>query len=564
MSLYRQVIEIKPDFAGAYNNLGTLLMLQGQYAEALINFINVVSLEPKVFIGHCNIGNVLRLQNRLDDAAIHIRHAIALEPKNAQLHLNFALLLKDLGELESSAAETKKALQLRPDLVDAYLNLGHIRFLQGELSESIELRRKALKLNPKHAEAESALYFSMHYLAEYSPDDLLVAAQNWVAHHTSLERLLPKPGNSPDPQRRLRIGYVSGDFCGHPVACFIEPVLAHHDKSQYEVYCYYNNNKYDAITERLQRYADHWRLVAGASDEKLAQQIRDDAIDILIDLSGHTDRNRLLTFALKPAPVQATWIGAPATTGLPSMDYIIADRFAISPEEERYYAEKVVRLPNAYECFSPPEYPIEPGPLPAFTAGKVTFGCFNNPAKVSKTVIACWSKLLRAIPEAQLIFKYKAYGDTGVHKRFHSLFAEQGIEKERIKLFGYSPRDEFLAAYHEVDIALDPFPYNGGLTTLESLWMGVPVLTLRGDRFVSHSRSILMNIGLGECVAGTEDEYVNKAVNLASDLPRLATLRSELRSQLLNSPLCNGSGFTRDLEAAYRTMWETWCGNTLN
>jgi predicted O-linked N-acetylglucosamine transferase (SPINDLY family) len=296
------------------------------------------------------------------------------------------------------------------------------------------------------------------------------------------------------------------------------------------------------------------------SHQELAQQIRGDSIDLLIDLAGHTKNNRLQTFALKPAPVQATWLGYYDTTGLGAMDYIIADRFLIPAGEERYYTERVVRLPRSYLCFTAPEADIEPGPLPAPASGKVTFGCFNNPGKITEAVIACWSSLLRALPGSQLYLKYKAYGDAETRQRFQDAFARMGITPERIRFAGQSPRGEYFQAHQEVDIGLDPFPFNGCATTLNALWMGVPVISLRGSRYVGRmGETLLTNVGLGECVADNEDEYIAKALALTNDLRRLAELRHGLRSQLLKSPLCDGIGFTRELEEAYRDMWKSWC-----
>jgi predicted O-linked N-acetylglucosamine transferase (SPINDLY family) len=417
-----------------------------------------------------------------------------------------------------------------------------------------------LLLDPDNTVAHDNLLMGMHYDPDYSSEHLYRAAQEWGARNDSQDTRLPPPANVPDPRRRLRIGYVSADFKTHPVGFFIEQVLAHHDKNQFEIFCYSNQATDDDLTMRLRRHSDHWNSILYRSHKEVAQDIRRDGIDILVDLAGHTSGNRLLTFAYKPAPIQATWIGYHATTGLPAMDYIIGDRFLIPPEEERYYVERVVRLPNAYLCFSPPDIEIEPGPLPAAAAGKITFGCFNNTAKLTEAVIACWSRLLHALPQAQLYLKYKAFGDDGVRQRYQGLFAQHGIDTDRIRFAGLSPRQEYLAAYREVDIGLDPFPFNGCTTTMESLWMGVPVVTLRGDRYVGHmGETILKHLGLPECVTDSEDAYIAKAIDLASDLPRLAELRGGLRSRLLNSPLCDGPGFTRDLEAAYRRMWETWC-----
>ena len=560
MDYYQQAIVMKPDFAKAHGNLGNLLMNQGRLAEALVSYQNAIALEPDRFIGYNQAGNVLRMQKRLEEAAALIRQAILLDPGRAPLYVNLALVLREQDNLEAADASCEQALRLQPNFADAIHNLADIRLVQGRVDSAIDLLRRLLKLKPDHIEAASSLLMMLHYLSDYSPADLFAEAKTWVAHHIPEDRCLPAPPNHPDPHRRVRVGYVSSDFNGHPVGHLIESVLTHHDKSRFELFCYYNHGVRDDLTMRIQLSADSWRDIKGKSDEEVAQQIRRDGIDLLIDLSGHTAGNRLMVFALKPAPVQATWFGYFDTTGLSAMDYIIADRFLIPPEEEGNYVERVVRLPDAYDCFTPPDYAPEPSSLPALAVGKVTFGCFNNPAKLSEAVISCWSKLLHASPHAQLYLKYKPFGNPGVQQRYLSLFARHDIAPERIRFAGRSPRHEFLAAYHEVDIALDPFPYNGGVTTIEALLMGVPVVSLRGDRFVSHvGESIMMNLGLEEFVADTEEAYIAKAASLAADLPRLAGLRRQLRAKLLDSPLCDAAAFTRNLDAAYRKMWETWC-----
>jgi predicted O-linked N-acetylglucosamine transferase (SPINDLY family) len=557
---YQAAIRLNPASFEAYYNLGNAQLAQRDYAQAAEQYRHAIGLNPAHAFAYNNLGNAFKEQGALKQAAEQYRRAAALQPDLVVAHNNLAIVLLELGELEAADEAAQQALRLQSDSVDAYFNLGNIRLAQSQPKAAIAYFQRALDIDPHHAGAHSSVLMLMHYLPEYSPEDLLAAARDWAARHSPPQRSLPAPANLPDPQRRLRVGYVSGDFYSHPVGIFIEAVLAHHDKSRYEVFCYYNRSKHDDLTARLQKSADHWCNVAGESDDELAQRVRRDSIDLLVDLAGHTAANRLPVFARKPAPVQATWMGYFATTGLPAMDYIIADRFVIPPQEERYYVERVARLPNAYLCFSPPEYKIEPGPLPALAAGKVTFGCFNNPSKLTDGVIACWSRLLHALPEAQLYVKYKPFGDAAVRQRYLAQFASRGIAPERVRFSGRSPRNELLTAYREVDIGLDPFPYNGGITTLESLWMGVPVVTLRGDHFVSRvGDSLMTNAGLVEYIAATEDEYIAKALGLASDLPRLAELRGRLRAQLLASPLCDGRGYTRDMENVYREIWTTWC-----
>jgi len=563
ITLYQTAIAANPSFAPAYNDLGILLVITNRLDEALVNFLNVVSLEPANFIGYSQAGNTLRLLKRFDYSAIYLRHAIAIDPNRAKLYLLLSQTLREQNQLSDAAAAIEHALRLQPDDTEALFTLARIHIEQGQVNDALALYERILQLNPNHIGASGGALFDMHYVPDFSSEDLLAAAKNFVERYAVRQSCLPAPTNSADPQRRLRVGYVSADFNGHPVGLFMELVMAHHDKSQYEIYCYYNNTKFDDFTARLQNCADYWRNISGKSDEELARQIRHDGIDLLIDLSGYTGKSRLLAFAHKPSPVQITWLGYCDTTGLNAIDYIIADRFVIPPEFDNYFVEKVVRLPNAYLCFSPPKAKIEPAPSPALATGHVTFGCFNNPAKITDTVIACWSRLLQALPEAQLFLKYAAYGDAGVRRRYQNLFAQHGVTPERIRFDGFSSRNQYHLAYQEVDIGLDPFPFNGCATTLEALWMGIPVVTLRDKRHYRYvnrmGETLLTNVGLGDCVTDGAGDYVAKAISMAADLPALAELRNTLRSRLLKSPVCDGAGFTRDLEAAYRRMWQSWC-----
>ena len=595
----QRAININPQYADAYNNLGMARMKQGKLQEAKNLVESALKINPKLAEAVCNLGyisyslglielaiekcrqaillkpdyveayihlgNALIKQGETSEAIACYQRAIALRPDSVKAYSNLAEAFRIQGKLTEAEQMAKEALHLNPDSAYAYSALDLIYFLQGKIKASIEMGKKAVLLDPDYEVAQDNLLMGMHYDPDYSAETLFAAAQEWGARHETRDDSLLPPSNTADPERRLRIGYVSADFKTHPVGFFIEQVLAHHDKNQFEIFCYSNLATDDDLTMRLRRHADHWTNILYRSDKEVAQLIRQDGIDLLVDLSGHTSGNRLLSFSYKPAPIQATWIGYHATTGLSAIDYIIGDRFLIPPEEECYYVERVLRLSNAYLCFSPPDSDIEPGPLPALATGKITFGCFNNPSKLTEAVIVCWSRLLNAMPQAQLYLKYKAFADDGVRQRYQSLFAEQGIDIARIRLAGSSPRHEYLAAYQEVDIGLDPFPFNGCTTTVESLWMGVPVVTLRGDRYVSHmGESIMMNLGLEECVTDSKDAYIAKAIALASDLPRLAALRSGMRTQLLGSPLCDGPGFSRDLETTYRKIWETWCRTQAN
>jgi protein O-GlcNAc transferase len=557
---YKEAVRLNPDIPGVYYNLGCAQSDQKKYDAALESYRRAIQLNPDYAEAYNKAGNALKELGSIELAMENYRHAIRLKPDFAAVYHNLAILLKEQGKLTTAEKTARQAIQIQPDIVEALVNLGNIHLEQGRVKAAIDDFGEALKISPHRVGVHSSLVSIMRYLPEYAPQQLFDEAQNWALCHAPHEHQFTSSVNHPDPRRRLRVGYVSGDLYRHPVGYFIAPALALHDKSRYEVFCYYNNIRRDDLTERLQQSVDCWRDVVDMSDQELARQIRRDGIDLLIDLAGHTKKNRLLTFALKPAPVQATWLGYYDTTGLGAMDYIIADRFLIPAGEERYYTERVVRLPRGYLCFTAPDPEIDYGPLPVYASGKLTFGCFNNPAKITEEVIACWSSLLRALPGSQLYLKYKSYADAGVRQRYQDSFARLGIAPERIRFAGQSSRGHYLLAYKEVDIGLDPFPFNGCATTVNALWMGVPVITLRGNRYAGRmGETLLTNAGLGECVADNEDEYIAKALALATDLPRLSRLRNGLRNQLLNSSLGDGISFTHELEDAYRNMWSSWC-----
>jgi protein O-GlcNAc transferase len=561
---YQKALKINPNHAGAYCNSGNIQKASGHADEAIESYKRAIALQPDNAVTYYNLGTLLNDRHQLKEAVDCFQRAIALKPDYAEAYNNLGLALKEQGNLNEAKRDIQHALRLKPDLPLIHNNLGNVYKLQGKLDEALACFQEALRLDPRYAAAHSNLLFVLNYHADYDAETLYAEHVRWGEMHGRNSGEFVPHGNVPDEGRRLRVGYICADFRNHPVGIFIEQVLAHHDKKRFEIFCYSNHAINDDVTVRLRRHADGWRDIVGQTDEAVARRIREDGIDILVDLAGHTAGNRLLTLALKPAPVQATWIGYIATTGLKAVDYIIGDRYVTPPQDARYYVEQVVRLPHSFLCFTPPRLPIEVSPLPALSRAAITFGCFNNTAKLTPQVIATWAKLLLHFSRSRLFLKSVGFGDELTRAHYRGLFAAHGVQTERLEFAGHSPRNEYLAAYHQVDIGLDPFPFNGGTTTVEALWMGVPVITLRGDRFVGRmGESIMTTLGLAECVAETEDAYIAKAIALASDLPRLVELRSHLRAQLLNSPLCDGPGFTRNLEAAYRNMWETWCRTRL-
>jgi predicted O-linked N-acetylglucosamine transferase (SPINDLY family) len=592
---YRRVITLKPAFTAPYNNLANLLQAQGRHKEAIAWYERGIKIDPKAAELHNNLGNALKDLGRMQQAEASYRRALELRPNFAAAHSNLGSALQDQGKLEAARSAYRKALAIDPNFAGAHNNLGNTVRELGRLQEAEEAFRRALALRPESVEAlnnlasllkdvgrqdeaQAALRraLALRPSFEVAHHNLLMTMQYdpatspaaRLAEHREFDRLFAAPltakrmghRNDPDPERRLKIGYVSGDFGRHPVGYFLSPVLPAHDHTQFEVYGYSDRLSEDEMTWQLQAACDQWRRIVELEDAALAERIRADGIDILVDLSGHTANNRLMVFARKPAPVQATWAGYVGTTGLSTMDYLISDERETPPGCEGECVETVMRLPDCYVCYAPPAYAPEVGTLPALARGHVTFGCFNNLAKINRAVVALWSELLKRLPDAELVMKTHQLDDAGTRQNCAALFAAHGVDPKRVDLLGKSMHRALLQEYNRIDIALDPFPYSGGLTTLESLWTGVPVVTKEGDRFASrHSASHLTAAGLRELIAPDSDGYLKIACELATDLPRLEALRKGLRARMAASPLCDGPGFTRNLEAAYRAMWRRWC-----
>jgi protein O-GlcNAc transferase len=510
------------------------------------------------------LGNALKALGRLDEAAASYRKAIATKPNNAEAYNNLGNLLEDMNKLSDAITCYQKTLILIPDHVDALNNLGSVFRNQGKFEQAVDCYKKALELKPDYSEVYSNLLFTLQYDPSQDMASLLEAHRNWGRLSGASGARKVSHTNNRAPERKLRVGYVSADFGRHPVGYFLLPVLASHNRSRFEVFCYSDRCIEDDLTCRLRDASDSWRTVFGISHSALDEMIRADGIDILVDLAGHTGHNRLLTFARKPAPVQVTWAGYVGTTGLSAIDYIISDWRETPEGADQWYVEKIERLPDGYVCYDPPDYAPAVSSLPAKENGFVTFGSFNNLPKVNPGVIALWSKLLQQLPGSRLLMLTKQLGDTETRGRYRKMFAELGVA-DRVEFCGALPHRDLLAKYGAVDIALDTFPYSGGLTTLESLWMGVPVVTLGGVRFASrHSVSHLTTAGVPELITEGAEEYLSVAISLAQDLKRLEDLRMGLRQRVAESPLCDGQRFTLNLEAAYRKMWGEWCAGYLD
>ncbi|HSK40881.1 MAG TPA: hypothetical protein VK943_14030, partial [Arenibaculum sp.] len=505
------------------------------------------------------VGTALRVGRHFEDAVWLIRHGLRLHPANATLFHHLGVTFGIMRERAKAAACLRHAIMLDPAHPFALNSHGIDLCSLGQSEAGVRALERALLLEPYHTALHSNLALNIQYDPGAAQDRILEIHRLWDRRHGS--RWLPPADDwQPTPFKRLRIGYVSPDFGQHPVGFFLRGVIPNHDRAAFEVFCYSNRADEDPMTAFFEANADHWVPCASMGHAELAGRIRGDRIDILVDLAGHTQGNRLPVFAVKPAPVQATWAGYVGTTGLSAMDYLISDARQSPPEHDRWTVETVIRLPDCYVCYDPPPYAPQVVPPPCRRNGFVTFGCFNNLAKVNDRVVALWSDLLRGRPDRRLRLQTQALGDPRGRRRIYDAFAAHGVGADQLDLHGGAFHRQLLEAYGEVDVALDPFPYSGGLTTLESLWMGVPVVTLAGERFCSrHSVSHLTAAGVPELAVDDERSYVALAGALADDPGRLDFYRSTLRPRMAASPLLDLPGFTRNLERALRRMWQRWC-----
>ena len=487
-----------------------------------------------------------------------MRRAIALQPNNRLYHFNFGIINAEMGDTDAAIEAYERSIQIQPT-ADACNNCAGLLLNQGRLDEALELFRRGSELNPDDIDQQSNFLYTL----SYKPHPNVREIFNWhkqfgQRHERAIAPMPPRArADGARADQRLRIGYVSADFRQHAVAHFIEPVLAAHDSKRFEIFCYYNYPAADAVTGRFEKLTHHWRVIANRSDEDVANMIRADGIDILVDLAGHTPLNRLRVFARKPAPVQASWIGYSSTTGLTRMDYRITDTISdpVGVTDD-LYTEKLVRLPDTFSCFQPLANSPDVGVLPSTQSGHVTFGSFNNFIKMTQEVLQTWARILQCVPTSTLLLKYRSFEAEKIRTLVLAAFAKHGVLPARIHFLGSDDYHTHLRAYHQVDIALDTFPHNGDTTTCDALWMGVPVVVNTGVNHVGlMGASRLRSVGLEDLVARDNDHYVDIACALANDVPRLEKLRATLRETMKASPLMDAPRFTRNLEAAYENMW---------
>jgi predicted O-linked N-acetylglucosamine transferase (SPINDLY family) len=550
---FQRAIEHNPRDADAHNNLGYLAFRTRQLVPAERHLKQAIQLSPGFARAYVNLSNVLTAGGRYSEAITALSTAIHISPNDSGLRNDLGILLAQQGDYQAALEQFLEAGRLDPKSAEIPNNLAKLRRGLGEYAAAVESYRRALALRPGFSEAHSNLLFTLAYNVLCPPEELLEEHREYGRRFGGEGRARtfthPRGG---DPDKRLKVGYVSPDLKRHAVSYFFEPILEAHDRGEVEVYCYAEVAQPDAVTERLKGEAEHWRSTVGLTDEALARQIHADGIDILVDLAGHTAHNRLPAFAYRPAPVQVTYLGYCTTTGLETMDYWITDAVLTPEATVERTVEEIWRLPRCWLSYRPD--PQAPAVLERPSDAPLTFGSFNNLSKLTDRVVSVWSEILQAVPGARLLLKTRELTSEWARGRTFRQFVQRGISEQQLEMRAASA--DYLNEYGEVDIVLDPFPRTGGATTADALWMGVPVVTLAGGRMIERQgASMLTAVGLPELIAGSEADYIAKAVALARDPGRRAALRAGLRPLMAASELCDKRGLAAALETAYREMW---------
>ncbi len=566
ISFYQRALELDPSHTLSHYHLGLTLQSMDRLNEAKEGYRHALDLDPEHVLTLLDLGNLLRIERDYDAAIAYFKQVLNNDPAHATAHYNLGIALYDCGRFTDAVAGFERSLEYNSGFQDAHNYLGLIAKDRGNTGDALTHFKNAIAINPSDAMIHSNLLLYLNYAPGFSRAEVYHEHQRYNALHAAALTTQSSYSNSKHPQRRLRIGYVSPDFRKHANAYFFEPVLEHHDRAQFEIYCYYTDTKVDMDNQRIQQHSDHWLDCAKLSDDILVDQIKRDQIDLLVDLAGHTANNRLGIFARKPAPVQLAYLGYPNTRGMPCIDYRISDRH-IEPENdaENFSTETLIRMPESWYCFRPPNDSPAVNALPAASNGYITFGSLNQHCKTNPGVLTLWAQVLQAVPGSKLLIHThtRSLNDPNTRQTFAAFFNGLGISADRLIFDDLEPPENHLCSYHKIDIGLDTFPHNGGATTCEALWMGVPVVTLPGESLASRmSLSILSTLNMLELVARTENEYVAICAKLAVDKQGLQHWRTEMRNRMQASPLLDPATFTRQLEAAYQKMWQAWCGES--
>jgi len=555
-SLAQRAVAARGDSAEAHQLLGVAQRQCGRLAEAIVSLEKAVRLRPEYFEARLNLGNVLLDAGDAGRALAQYERALALDPGSASAHNNLGNLYRELRKPAEAIASYRRAVELYPRHAMAHANLANVLRDMGDSEEAIAAFRHSLSLSPNQPDVWSNLLLTLSGSDRLSPEAIYAEHVAYGDRFAKLVPARPRPAPEPMAGRRLRIGYVSSDFRSHAVATFLRPLLAAHDADRFEIFCYYNYPRGDDVTEAIRAGVEHFVPVAGTPDRALAERIARDRIDVLVDLNGHSADNRLTLFLVRPAPVQVTWLGYPGTTGIATIDYRLTDRYADPPGlTESLHTEALWRLPATAWCYRPYDVAPAVAPSPCQVRPGITFTCLNGAGKTSPTALSMWADILSAVPGSRLQLLASPHEQRMAELK--AFFTSRGVAQQRIDLVERRPLAAYLALYRNADIALDSHPYTGATTTCDALWMGVPVVTLAGNRpFTRSGASLLNNVGLPELIATTREDYVRIACALAADRECLSRLGAGLRERMRASRLTDAGGFARDLEEAFSAMCE--------
>ena len=557
---YHKTLEVNPDYTEAHNNLGNILSERGQLVEALASFQKALSIKPDFAEAHNNLGTAFEKMGRLDEALVSYQKALANNPDLATAHNNLGNLLRGMGQLIGAAASYRKAIALKPTYGVAYQGLSSAMGYLSDFRDVLSLSDKSLEmLHPSKIRERRIVWESRLYILSYHPDlsveEIYAEFVRWGDAQVG-PKPIAKHENDPKPEKRLRIGYVSPDFYRHTSRFYFEPLFENHDHHNFELFAYSNVGQPDDYTERFRELFDHWRDIRSMADEAVADLIRQDGIDILVDACNHMKDERLGVFALKPSPIQVTWLGAAWTTGLPTVDYVFFDRH--EAPKGTLAREAIVRLPDTFVAFRPRFSDVrDVGKAPCLVNGFVTFGYFGRTERLNHRIFRLWGQILLALPDARLILDFWSFGDPDTQDYYAKVLDQYGVDLARVTM-RYSQK--LFEAFDDIDIMLDSFPHSGGTMIYDSIWMGVPLLTLASRPPLGRiGASVMTNLGLEDWVTEDEDACLAKAVELAGDLGYLVEIRDTMRDRILGSPLRDEAGFVRVVEAAYKIMWQRWC-----
>ncbi len=553
-----KAIKLQKDMKNV-RSLAESMQRMGEPDKAVEVLEEMLEVNPQRLEVMFELGMLFERTNRLDKAEQYYKKIIKFGP-HSTAYDHLGCICVKMRRMPEAVYYLRKAMELLPDNTDIWNSLAYALIQSGEAQEGVDLLQKVVDIMPEYPKGHSNLLFSLRYLPELDQQMVFEEHKRWGQRHAPINMARTSHDNTVEPERKLRIGYISPDFKRHVVAKRFEPLLDSHNRDVVEVYGYGNIECPDSTTNRLQEKFDCYRNIWDVNDDAVARIIEQDKIDILIDLAGHTRNNRLLVLARKPAPVQVTYLGYAGTTGMEAVDYLLTDCLKAPPESQKYYTEQFAYLPGGVVCYTPPENAPVVTPLPAAKNGYVTFGAFTTNLRYNRPLLEVWAEILKLTPNSRLLLGFRDGGDEKIQEHYLSQFAECEVSRERIEISGWKSHTEYLKQYSDVDIVFDTFPENGGTTTCEALWMGAPVISLAGQHQNGRvGLSILSQIEMSSFAVETPSEYIAKAVSVANRPDSLMKMRASMRSRMAESSLCDTKRFARDVETAYREMWRRWC-----